>query len=93
MNPAARFQVTYLSYAGELMSNLPKPILNDLQASSVSEARTKIEALLPLASYQRERTANKLAAWAIFIGAVAIAVSVGTLAVAVWTLCSTNNIC
>ena len=51
ISPKARFRMTYLSHAVDLMSNLPEHILNDLKASTVSEARTKIEALLPLASY------------------------------------------
>ena len=80
-----QFQISYVSVAMQLMHNLPKHLRDDLGATPVRDVREKIDALLPLASYQREQTAIKLASYAVFISALAFLISAATLGVAIWT--------
>ena len=80
-----QFQLSYVSLAMQLMRNLPKHLRDDLGATPVRDVREKIDDLLPLASYQREQTAIKLAGRAVVISALAFLISAATLAFAIWT--------
>ena len=81
--PHAAFQVAYLSFAAKLLDGLPGHLRDDLSATAARDAGAKIELLLPLASHQRERTANKLASCALVISTLAVLISVATLVAAV----------
>ena len=88
--PGAAFQMAYLTFAAELLDSLPRRLVENVENSSVSDARKKIDLLLPLASYKRERTSIKLAMWAVVISVLAVFISVATLAIPVWTSNAAN---
>ena len=70
-----------------VLDNLPRVIRKDLyDTEAPEEFIAKLEQLLMLASHRRERTAIRLAFWALAIGSITVLISVATLAVAVWTL-------
>ena len=82
----ATFHMTYVWFAMQLMHNLPKSLRDDLGTTPLRDARQKIDLLLPLASYQRERTSIRLAGYALTVSMLAFIISVATLGIAVWTL-------
>ena len=90
---APPFRLAFILFASKLLNNLPRDLRNDLNATPVNDVRKKVDVLLPLASYQRERTSIALAFSALVISALAFAISVATLLVAVWTLCTTSSGC
>lgn len=86
MSRRAESHMTYVWFAMQLMHNLPKSLRDDLGRTPLRDARQKIDLLLPLASYQRDRTSIRLAAYALVISMLAFFISIASLGVAVWTL-------
>ena len=90
--PHVAYGMAYLSFALSLLDDLPKRLRDDLDRSSISQGREKIQELLPLASYKREKTSIKLAYIALIISVLATLISVATLAFAVWaSYCATTS--
>ena len=75
-----------LQVLDDLIANLPKQILEDLNATDGAEHREKLQELLDLARYRREHTSIKIARNALVISAIAGLISAATLGVAVWAL-------
>ena len=86
-----QFQMDWLLFAVDLLDNIPRRLRDNLSSTPVREAKVKVEMLLPLASYQRERTSIKFARYALFIGTFAFLISIATLAVAICTLAMANQ--
>ena len=77
----------YYRLVGGLLRELPEEMREHVMKNTpVAEALPKIDLLLRLASYSRERTANNAAFWALRVSVLAFLISTATLAVAVWTL-------
>ena len=90
-SPNAAFQMEYLRFAVNLLDGLPRNLRDNINNSSVRDAKEKIELLLPLASYCRERKTLRVASYAFFISALATLISVGTMVVAFWTLFTSSG--
>ena len=91
MPPAVVYRTAYILFAFRMLDNLPRDLRANLDETPVSEARQKIEELLPLASYQRERTSIRLASYAMVMSGIALAITTITLAVTIWSLINTSN--
>ena len=86
----ARYHIAYLNFASQLLDNLPRQLRDDLDATPLNAAGTKIEQLLALASYERERGSGTLARCALVVSVLALLITVGTLAVTVWVRFNPN---
>ena len=80
-----RYVEGYHQLVYDLIDNLPKPMREDLDNTYAysPQAKTKIDELLPLANYLRERSMLKIASRALWISALAVLISVVTLAVSI----------
>ena len=76
----------YFEVGAELMDNLPGLLRDHVMNLPAGEASKVIEHLLPLADFRRQRTAVKVAQYALIISGSAFLISTVTLGVAVWAL-------